>query len=491
MKKDFLRIESGQIKSGGKKIIIEHTNFKNLIFPVISICFFTCSLEAAEDSNQLTQQKIANILRHQEDLVSSMECIYEQNTLPTTIENIRLVHQFGKVRPYERDPNRYIISEDYAKQEQMIIHYWRKGIKEKQDIIFQARHKPGETSLRPDRQIAFDGQLVRKLQNDRSNLYGSIDTIVSGHWSNENRIQPFSFLYEFGMSPYSKIVQDGKNFFLSKITWNNKECTKVSVQHPEISFQSFVLIFDDNFRLVERQDIFQMSPDPAPRIYERHNFLNYTKYTDKSGETIWFPSEAVYHYYMGNLQDGMPVEYESMKMKIKEIKFNIDIPDDKFVIEFPAGTKVSGIALVEPTSIAGKVLPELKDLTIELSKADANKAILVCFFDMQQRPSRNMINELARRANDLKQKEIIIISAQASKIDKKTLADWIKKSNVTFPIGQIQGDDEKIRFNWGVKMLPWLILTDNKHIVRSEGFALSELDEKIEKVKEDKYECDC
>jgi len=38
---------------------------------------------------------------------------------------------------------------------------------------------------------------------------------------------------------------------------------------------------------------------------------------------------------------------------------------------------------------------------------------------------------------------------------------------------------EKIRFAWGVKSLPWLILTDQKHIVEANGFSLAELDERI------------
>jgi hypothetical protein len=55
----------------------------------------------------------------------------------------------------------------------------------------------------------------------------------------------------------------------------------------------------------------------------------------------------------------------------------------------------------------------------------------------------------------------------------------IKENGVTFPVGVIEGDSEKSRFNWGVKSLPWLILTDKNHIVQAEGFALDELNEKI------------
>ncbi|MFH1235642.1 MAG: hypothetical protein V1685_01745 [Parcubacteria group bacterium] len=36
-----------------------------------------------------------------------------------------------------------------------------------------------------------------------------------------------------------------------------------------------------------------------------------------------------------------------------------------------------------------------------------------------------------------------------------------------------------LRDIWGVKSLPWLILTDTRHIVSSEGFGSGELDMKI------------
>jgi len=43
----------------------------------------------------------------------------------------------------------------------------------------------------------------------------------------------------------------------------------------------------------------------------------------------------------------------------------------------------------------------------------------------------------------------------------------------------IQGDEKKIRFTWGVKSLPWLILTDREHVTTAEGFGVDELDDKI------------
>jgi hypothetical protein len=134
-------------------------------------------------------------------------------------------------------------------------------------------------------------------------------------------------------------------------------------------------------------------------------------------------------------------------------------------------------------SLIGKPLPELKDLKIKPPPANADdKMILVCFWDMEQRSSRACIRQLAKQAEQLKQKGVIVVAVQASKIDENTLNEWVKKYKISFPVGMVQGDVEKSRFAWGVRSLPWLILTDRKHIICAEGFALSELSEKLKQI---------
>ncbi|MHC4206804.1 MAG: redoxin domain-containing protein [Planctomycetota bacterium] len=141
---------------------------------------------------------------------------------------------------------------------------------------------------------------------------------------------------------------------------------------------------------------------------------------------------------------------------------------------------VLGQRLQFTPSLIGKPLPESKNLGINLSLSNANdKAMLICFFDMNQRPSRNCLRLLSERAQELKAKNIIVVAVQSSENEDDTLNKWIKNQSISFPVGMIQVDEEEIRFTWGVKSLPWLILTDKQHIVRAEGFALAELDEKL------------
>lgn len=116
----------------------------------------------------------------------------------------------------------------------------------------------------------------------------------------------------------------------------------------------------------------------------------------------------------------------------------------------------------------GKKLPDFEKINIDVS-AEGNKdrLILLCFLDMEQRPSRSQLQKLAERADELAGKGITILAVQVSKLDGITLNDWGKKLNVTFPLGMVSGDSEQVRLDWNINALPWLILTDRNHVVRA------------------------
>jgi len=140
-----------------------------------------------------------------------------------------------------------------------------------------------------------------------------------------------------------------------------------------------------------------------------------------------------------------------------------------------------------PPSLVGRPLPDMKDLNLSPSPGEMDgKIVLVCFWDMEQRPSRHCVTQLAKQADQLKEKEVIIVTVQASKMDPKTLDEWVKKYKIPFPVGMIQGDVEKAKFRWGIRSQPWLILTDRTHMIRSTGFRPGELDEKIAEITDGK-----
>jgi beta-lactamase regulating signal transducer with metallopeptidase domain len=134
-------------------------------------------------------------------------------------------------------------------------------------------------------------------------------------------------------------------------------------------------------------------------------------------------------------------------------------------------------------SLLGKPLPGLQAIRMEGDPVDATgRMLMICLFDVQQRPSRNIALQIAKQADSLKPKGVMVMAIQAAKMNEADLKAWVKESQVPFPVGMIQGDEQEARAAWGVQALPWLILTDRDHIVRAEGFGLSDLQNKTRAV---------
>jgi hypothetical protein len=212
-------------------------------------------------------------------------------------------------------------------------------------------------------------------------------------------------------------------------------------------------------------------------------------------DEVTFPTKAVatYTYKIPGAPENLVERLTTTRSEIQVNPdfdsmnaFQIDFSEGMSVIDYDGNVEykwVCGKLQVtggEPIPLTGKALPELKDLGIDLSPADADeKVILVCFFDMEQRPSRHCVMELVKQVQELKEKGIIVVAVQALKVGENTLNEWIKKNNIPFPVGMIKGNEEKAKFAWGIRSLPWLILTGRKHVVRAEGFGINDLNEKI------------
>jgi hypothetical protein len=104
---------------------------------------------------------------------------------------------------------------------------------------------------------------------------------------------------------------------------------------------------------------------------------------------------------------------------------------------------------------------------------------------MQQRPSRHFVQQLTKQAEMLSDQHLLVVLIQTSKIEPKVLEQWFTKNEIPFMSNLFKGDFEKKKTEWGVKSLPWLILTDKEHVVRAEGFAFSELDNQLKQIKGD------
>ncbi|TKJ39574.1 MAG: hypothetical protein CEE38_02300 [Planctomycetes bacterium B3_Pla] len=139
----------------------------------------------------------------------------------------------------------------------------------------------------------------------------------------------------------------------------------------------------------------------------------------------------------------------------------------------------------QPESLRGKKLPKLDNIKTEFDiERFEGGPILLCFWDVDQRPSRHCVGRLAEQMEQFREKGVTVVVVQTSKVDEKVLNEWVRKNAVPFPIGIVRGDVEKTKSAWGVQALPWLILADRNHIVSAEGFELGELDEKMKAVAE-------
>ena len=183
----------------------------------------------------------------------------------------------------------------------------------------------------------------------------------------------------------------------------------------------------------------------------------------------------------GTLVTNIGLEIFKKASASKSIDINIS-----FILKSSKGKGLQKAKIVtpqpkaQPLSLIGKPIPDLDKIKIDIGREQTkDKMMLICFWDMQQRPSRNCIIQLSKKAQELKTKNIVVVAIQASKADESVLNGWVKKNNVPFPVGVIEGDEKEIRLGWGIKSLPWLILTDKGHNVTAEGFGLDELDDKI------------
>ena len=172
----------------------------------------------------------------------------------------------------------------------------------------------------------------------------------------------------------------------------------------------------------------------------------------------------------------------AVKMRVKGAKQNQD--DTEKASTFYQELEIGQIPIsVTTPSLIGKPLPELKKMKIELPENVSDKILLVCFWDMNQKPSRYCLSRLAEKAELLMKNDIVVACIQAEDIDEKSLKQWVKDNNIPFPVGRTMPEFGKSRFDWGVKSLPWMILTDRTHIVTSEGFGPNEIEEKISELE--------
>jgi len=127
-------------------------------------------------------------------------------------------------------------------------------------------------------------------------------------------------------------------------------------------------------------------------------------------------------------------------------------------------------------TLKGKPLPDLTQLVPDEIKTDlTGKSVVLVFWDMEQRPSRRALTQLARQNEAMTQKNLVVIAVDISGTASEDLKTWKTDYDIPFTVAPIKGDFEETKLDWGVKSLPWLILTNKKHVVTGEGLSIEEV----------------
>jgi len=132
-------------------------------------------------------------------------------------------------------------------------------------------------------------------------------------------------------------------------------------------------------------------------------------------------------------------------------------------------------------SLKGKPLPNLGSVGLAADDAPADRPLLLCLLDAEQRPSRHVARQLAQQHGTLKQKGVSVAVIQVrTSTSIETFQEWTNSAPMPFPVGCVAEESAANKWATSVTSLPWLILRDARGTVAAEGFPLDELNAKLE-----------
>jgi hypothetical protein len=198
----------------------------------------------------------------------------------------------------------------------------------------------------------------------------------------------------------------------------------------------------------------------------------------------WFPMKTGWSIYDTD-ETGRTYLESTKNYEVIDFQLNKSLHEDLFQLIIKPGVEVQDYRSGELhryilwPSLLGKALPSFEKFNLSESVLIKGMHVLLCFVDIEQRPSRHLIRELTAQYEMLRANSVEVLLIQSSITSPENLSKLHETFGNTFKIATITGDLEDIRWSWGVEALPWLILTDRNRIVTSEGFSVSEVGDKI------------
>jgi hypothetical protein len=132
--------------------------------------------------------------------------------------------------------------------------------------------------------------------------------------------------------------------------------------------------------------------------------------------------------------------------------------------------------LSQAESKLGKPIPGFEKVRFEAFQIDQikDKPLVVCFWDVDQRPARQCVQALEKQKDALQKKGFVVLVIHCGPQPREQMQHWLRENKISLPVGMVEGDPYDVLWAWGAKGTPWLVLTDERHIVTKEGFGLDE-----------------
>lgn len=199
----------------------------------------------------------------------------------------------------------------------------------------------------------------------------------------------------------------------------------------------------------------------------------------------WYPMTQGYQVYNKD-KDERPYVERRRDLKVAKIEVNAPLAEELFRLEIREGARVqdkrNGSLVTyeyqpQPADLLGKPLPALDGSLAQLDPASIEgRPVLLCFWDMDQRPSRHCVRQLAAQSQRLSELGVTVVAIQTAPIDPATFNQWIRENGIDLRVLSASDRIDTLRATWRIRSLPWLVLADGNHVVRAVGGTLNELD---------------
>ena len=328
------------VESGGRKCDYEVQYCALSIVAIGPLSLkIVAAAPAAEAATDVTRSQVVSWLCAQDQSIRTFQCEYLETRLPTPDDDLPRIKEALENRGEGRgDPASFTITADEASKRSHRKVWIRSGVKE------YCETKPstiqGETGSAGI--SASDGDFARALYTQEGALNGTLSTPPRQHYYDSDRETPYTLTYYFIADRLSDLIERAYEFNAKPTQSDEGAGAEVTFYNVDMPDFRFILQFDAHHRLV-RRDVYVKghSRDPnAYQLYRRLELEDYLSFSDQSGQEIWFPRRVKSELYVGWDHNGSMVPWNRTVFTFLKPKFNEPIPESKFVLQFPEGTKI-------------------------------------------------------------------------------------------------------------------------------------------------------